>query len=296
MLGNPPQDGPPMRTRILPHPTVFALLLAGCGAAAPAPRLAEGPQVAEVVTTDYAFTMPDTLAAGWTSFRMRNEGADIHHVTLVRLEEGKSLEDLLAALGPGEAFPAWATFVGGPNVAMGSVSDVTLELMPGTYAALCVIPAADGQPHLAKGMMKTLTVVPSEVTYPPPVETVTLTLKDYGYEWSAPPASGRQVVRVLNVANQPHEAVLARLEAGRTAEEMGAFIQAYADLGHGGAAPAGPPPGMFVGGIAAMAPGQVNYLTLDLATGEYAQLCVVPDHQDGRPHTAHGMVAALTIP
>lgn len=286
-----------MRIRLtFPLPALATLLLA-CAGGTPAPTVADGPQVVQVVTTEYAFTMPDTLSAGWTSFQMRNEGADVHHMTFVRLEEGKSLQDLLAALGEGGPFPAWASFVGGPNVAMGAAaSHVTLELLPGTYAILCVIPAPDGQPHVAKGMMKTLTVVPSEVTYPPPTETVTLTLKDYGYEWSVPPSSGRQVIRVENTAQQPHEVVLGRLDAGRAAEEMGAFIQTLAEMAHGGAAPAGPPPGSFVGGIAAMAPGKVNYITIDLEPGEYAQLCVVPDHQDGRPHTAHGMVAALTIP
>jgi hypothetical protein len=57
----------------------------------------------------------------------------------------------------------------------------------------------------------------------------------------------------------------------------------------------GPPPGMPYSGIAFMAPGQVNYITLDVQPGEYAELCVVPDAKDGKPHVAHGMVAQITV-
>jgi hypothetical protein len=256
-------------------------------AAAPA-----APNVVSVTATEFAYTMADTLPAGWTSFQMTNAGQELHHMTLVRLEEGKTLDDLMQAMGtPGPA-PAWAVFLGGPNAVVGPmVSDVTLDLAPGNYAVLCVIPSPnDGKPHVMKGMSKAFTVVPSDVVRAAPVEDLTLTLSDYAFTWSAPVTPGRHVVKVVNTATQDHELILAQLAPGKSVGDMVKFI---ADMEKG--AVSGPPPGMPWGGIANMAPGHVNYITLDLPAGEYGEICVAPDAKDGKPHAAHGMVAQLSV-
>jgi uncharacterized cupredoxin-like copper-binding protein len=46
--------------------------------------------VVTVETGDYAFRLPDTLAAGWTEFRMRNTGAQRHEISFARLKAGST--------------------------------------------------------------------------------------------------------------------------------------------------------------------------------------------------------------
>jgi len=130
---------------------------------ASAVRPARGVRATAVVTVlakDFSFEMPDTLVAGWTTFRLRNDGTQPHHLILYRLDEGKTQADVMAALGRQTAYPAWMHAAGGPNTSPHgtySVSEVHLE--PGTYIAFCRELTLDGTPHFAKGMLKALTVL-----------------------------------------------------------------------------------------------------------------------------------------
>src|SRR6478735_6265619 len=72
-----------------------------------APAVPLGARVVSVVTHEFAFTLPDSLPAGLTMFRLRNEGQEPHHFMLYRLAPGKSLGDVLVALTAGGAHPAW---------------------------------------------------------------------------------------------------------------------------------------------------------------------------------------------
>lgn len=252
----------------------------------PAPADTARPAVVEYVATDFAFTGPDTVAAGATTFRLVNKGPDMHHLYLVRLEDGKTLADLVAAMQANPHHPpAFMRDMGGPNVpAPGGATEVTVELAPGNYVLLCVIPGPDGVPHVAKGMMKPLTVVPGEPGAPMPAADVELTLVDYGYEFSKPLVAGRQRVLVRTAAEQSHEVVFLRLNEGRTAKDVFAWIEQ-----------GGEPPAVPVGGISPMAKGVTNFLELDLEPGAYLLVCFVPDHKDGKAHIAHGMVQTIEV-
>ena len=63
----------------------------------PAPR-AGGPNVVTITATDYAFGVPDTIPAGLTTFRLANQGKELHHASLVRLGQGKTVADFQAGL------------------------------------------------------------------------------------------------------------------------------------------------------------------------------------------------------
>lgn len=149
------------------RPTAAALLLlaAACaGERKPAEPASQPPAEPPVVTftaTDFAFQGPDTIAPGFTTIRMVNEGPQEHHLILVRLDEGRTLDSLMAAFqaNPG-ADPAWATVRGGANsILPGGQSGGTFDLPAGRYALLCFIPdPADGAPHLVKGMARELIV------------------------------------------------------------------------------------------------------------------------------------------
>jgi hypothetical protein len=242
-----------------------------------------------VRTRDFVFLdLPDTIPSGATNIRLVNDGPDLHHVWLVRLEEGKTVADLMQAMKAGHgALPAWAVDVGGPNTPIpGETSGATLDLEPGEYAVICVIPANDGVPHVMKGMIRGLTVVANPTPAPLPRADVVLTLKDYTFEFDRPVRRGVQTIRVENAAQQSHEVVLIQLQPGRNVTD----VLAWFDGGQ-----QGPPPGKPIGGTTGFAQGEVNVITHDFAPGNYGMICFVPDAKDGKPHVAHGMIKEFTV-
>lgn len=252
-------------------------------------RVAAAPQEVMVRTRDYMFEAPDTISSGPTTFRLINEGPDFHHVWLVRLESGKTLGDLVSLLTGGEeAMPDWAVDFGGPNTpgAPGESTAATVDLKPGDYAMICVIPAPDGQLHIMKGMFRPLVVVPGDgPTAAMPAADLVMTLDDYSFQVDRPITPGQHTIRVENVATQAHEVVIVRLRPGRTAGDFLKWVMTRE----------GEAPGKPVGGVTGLAPGVENVIAIDFQPGEYALLCFVPDAGDGQPHVAHGMVKQFRI-
>ena len=63
---------------------------------------------------DHTFEAPDTISSGPMTIRLVNEGPDLHHVWLVRLESGRTVGDLVSLPVRGEkAMPDWAVDIGG---------------------------------------------------------------------------------------------------------------------------------------------------------------------------------------
>lgn len=119
------------------------------------------PNVITVTASDFAFDMPQSMPAGLTTFELRNHGKLQHHLSIARLDSGKTAADGLAALikaGRGVR-PAWMHSVGGPNAPMpGGSANTTLLLEPGEYFAYCEIPGPDPARHYVKGMVKGFSV------------------------------------------------------------------------------------------------------------------------------------------
>jgi uncharacterized cupredoxin-like copper-binding protein len=249
---------------------------------------AAAPNLVTVTATEYAFAAPASIPAGLTTVRVVSQGAEFHHVQLVRLDPGHTVDELMqhAATQQHGPMPAWAHFVGGPNAPApgGGQAEATMVLEAGTYAILCVIPK-DGVPHMMKGMVKPLTVTPavSEARMGP--ADVQVTLRDYSFEIAPELTAGRHTLRVQNAAAQPHELILMKLAPGKTAQDLLAWLQTEQ----------GAPPAMPMGGATLLSTGEINHVTLDVEPGEYALLCFVPDAKDGAPHIAHGMVRQITV-
>jgi hypothetical protein len=248
--------------------------------------------VVTVTATDYAFQAPDTIAAGRTTFHLVNKGPDFHHLWLIKLEQGKTLKDLTEATKTPGPLPKWAVDVGGPNSPMpGGENWATLDLEAGKYVMVCVIPAMkDGQPHFMKGMVKEVAVVARRGVEQAgktvaPATDVTMTLDDYDFRVSSPITAATKTIRMKNVAEQPHEAVIIKLNPGTTAQ---AFLEAMEK-------PQGPPPGALIGGITGIAKGRTVDIQTSFTPGDYALICFVPDAKDGKPHLAHGMVKQFSV-
>lgn len=268
---------------------VLASLLAACAMDKPqAGAAGAAPQEVVVRARDFQFfEAPDTIASGLTTFRLINEGPDFHHVYLVRLEAGHTVKDLLDHLVAGGQPPAWAVDVGGPNSPMpGEEAAATVDLEPGDYAMICVIPARDGQPHVMKGMVRPLTVVAGGgAPAAAPEADIVMTLDDYSFEIRPAITPGKHTIRIENVAAQSHEVAIVKLEPGKTGEDFLRFLEK----------PEGMPPGKVIGGVTALARGRASLVTLDFTPGDYLLVCFLPDSKDGRPHVVHGMVEQIRV-
>src|SRR2546423_14539800 len=62
------------------------------------------PNVVHVAGEDFKFDAPDIIPAGLTEFKFLNKGPALHHLALVKLHGGKTIDDLRAGLSkPGPA-------------------------------------------------------------------------------------------------------------------------------------------------------------------------------------------------
>jgi hypothetical protein len=240
-----------------------------------------------VTAAEFAFRAVDTIPAGLTRVLFLNKGRERHHLQLVRLEEGHTIQDLLDQMSKGNLTPSWVTFVGGPSVPPpGGASEVTVRLAPGQYAMLCFISSKDHVPHLMKGMLRPLTVTPSQASSRgEPHADVRMVLDDYSFTFAPALRAGRRTIRVENAAAQPHEVFIVRPASGKTVEDMRRWVER----------PEGPPPIEPVGGAMALTRGAVNFLTAEFAPGDYSLVCYVPDAKDGKPHLAHGMIRFIRV-
>src|SRR5688572_15229743 len=184
-------------------------------------------QQIEVHTKDYAFDMPASFKAGLTQVTLVNDGKEPHHLWIFKLEQGKKLADVFEALKAGPTnFPKWAVNVGGPNSPVpGGKSIAIMDLEPGHYAVICVIPALDGQPHVMKGMAKEFDVTGPRTQAVMPKVDIESTLADYDFTFSKPLSVGRNTIRFTNRASQVHEAFIAKLAPGKRAADLLAWMQ-----------------------------------------------------------------------
>jgi uncharacterized cupredoxin-like copper-binding protein len=274
--------------------------LAGCKSDRPAtdtqassPATADapssGPATVTVTANDFSFDAPGQVPAGAVTMRLVNNGKELHHAQMIRIEDGKTMEDIAKALkNPGPP-PSWVKWVGGPNAVLpGKETHATSVLTPGLYAYLCFIPSGDKVIHAAKGMVLPFEVMPASSTSAAelPVTDATITLVDYDFQLSQPLTAGKRTILVLNDGPQPHEVALLKLAPGKTVADFVAW-----DAG----GMKGPPPAEPIGGVVALDKGARASFTADLSPGEYGLLCFVPDAKDGRPHLAHGMIKTIKV-
>jgi uncharacterized cupredoxin-like copper-binding protein len=240
-----------------------------------------------VTARDFAFDAPATIPAGVTTIHLVNQGKEIHHVQVLKFEQGKTLSDFMAVLKGGGPPPAWAIEVGGPNApAPSAEANATLTLDAGDYAFVCLVDTPDHVPHIMKGMARSFTVNPATgVIAAEPTPDATVILSDYSFTLSKPLTAGTHTIKIENTGAQPHEIEIVRLDSGKTVDDVLKWAATYK----------GAPPATPVGGMSGIAPGRHGFFTVDLPAGEYGLICFYPDMKDGKPHFMHGMKQQFKI-
>jgi uncharacterized cupredoxin-like copper-binding protein len=258
---------------------------------------------ATINADDFTFDMPSELDAGYVAFTLINNGEEDHHAQLLRLNDGVTSDDFIAALETDSeaAIFELATLAGGPGLtAPGKESTAIVPLEAGNYVALCLVPSHDGVPHAAKGMIQPFTVT-GEVTGEEPVADVTATMRDFGFVAPTEVEAGHQQWQVVNEGPQPHELIVRRLDDGVTYDQIVSQSRAVAPATpapeNGEGTSQAPITSMTtaVGGVQAVAPGDSAWLSIDLEPGTYVIICHVPDPATGKEHADLGMIQELTV-
>lgn len=114
----------------------------------------------EVRMVDFAYTMPSSIPAGRTTWKVINDGPQPHEMIVLELADGADFGSLMQHLSEqGEQGMPAKPVGGAQGLSAGLASYLDWELGPGEYVAICFIPDPDtGLPHLALGMAAPFTV------------------------------------------------------------------------------------------------------------------------------------------
>ncbi len=275
---------------------MLALAVSSSGAQAPKPmanRVAaaqpQSPGTITIVAYNHFYEAPNPIAAGVVTFRFVNRGPDLHQMWIVKIDEGYAFSDFMTALKPGRPMPAWLRGLGGPeSPEAGDEVSVTLKLEPGRYALACFIPTADGGSHLAKGMFLPLTVTeakgPARLA---PKSDGSIFLRDNGVEVNGAGSAGKHIMRVENSGAQARGARIGRLLDGKTMDDVIAWLNAGGD--HATA------PVKLLGGVTPLATGEINWVSLTLAKGDYVVMPMAFGIGTGYPVYVSAMAKKFSV-
>lgn len=288
---------------------VFAALAAACDTADQRSRedvAATAPHLVSVTATEYVVTAPDSVTAGWSTFRMANQGNEVHYGHIVQLEPGRTIPEMVDAYA--EAIrtsgprPRWVRRFGGPGgTAPGGSSSVIQYLEAGHYVWICPVEDTAGHPHFAKGEFQPFVVHAARADVAKQAEApeadVVVRLTDYSFAIDRPFTPGRHMIRVENAGVQPHDLVLMKLVPGKTVEDVRTWLNP--ERPRRSDVPADPPPpldslGTLQGGVAAIGSGIASFFEADLTPGEYVLICMTTA-PDGRSHIEHGMIQQISV-
>lgn len=290
------------------------------GERAPANSQDQQPGLVEVVARGLTLEAPDEIAAGWTTFRFRNESPMTHFVVVERVPEGQGIAsqqtevapvfqegmDLLAAGDADGAMakfgelPAWfgeIVFFGGPGLtAPGLTSEATVLLEPGTYLLECYV-KTNGVFHSYNpdptvfGMVHEFRVTPDATAATEPTPTVRLSVSSStGIEMTGSPGAGQNMVAVHFTDQTVHENFVGHdVHLFRVPDGLDlAQVERWMDWTR----PDGlqtPAPVEFLGGLNEMPAGSTGYFAVTLTPGTYAWVSEVPGS------AAKGMLRTFTV-
>lgn len=278
----------------------FALVLAACGGKTTPvqPRLTN---TLTITGTEYRFDLDKTsISEGTAQVTFKNTGTEFHMVGWGRLKAGTTFQKFQetiqknqdAAFGLIEEEDNGAPGLLSP----GQQSTITTNLLKaGSYALICFIPAPDKTPHVAKGMLGNVEVTAAGTPAPSPFAVKAdgeVTMTDYSFG-ALPDAlkKGKGTIRFGNAGKEAHEAVIARLEPGKTFADADKY---FTEFFEGPKPPTGPPPASLVAGFFAIPAGGEIWLAVDLPPGNYAIVCG-EQTEDGKDHDDLGMKTEFTV-
>ena len=244
-------------------------------------------------------TGPETISLnGFQNLTFINRSDSELDVTVTKLHDNATLDELAAAdkalnasfSGEGNAGEAMGTYIGladvigGVHPSPGTTQSAYLRLKPGSYV---IIAATGGGGDPYKADYHEVTVTEGESAEAPAAD-FTLHMMDFHFDFPETMKAGEQLWEVGNTGSQPHFALIFKLNEGKTAEDVLAWMMDNN---------AGEPPVSFDGGaiIQGVTAGQTFYTPVNLSPGTYAAVCPLPNLASGAPHFVDGMVDTFTV-
>ncbi len=114
----------------------------------------------EIHMKDFAYTLPASIQAGPTIWKVVNDGPQPHEMTVVKLDDGVSVDDFVTYVTQNGPADIPGTSLGGvQGLQEGLASYLSYDLEPGEYVVLCDVPDSNtGMPHFMLGMVAGFTV------------------------------------------------------------------------------------------------------------------------------------------
>lgn len=205
-------------------------------------RVSPPPPVVTFTAHECAFTGPDSIESGPTTFRLVSAGHEQHFLGLVRIVSPHTFADYRRVLTL-DSPPTWVIAAGGVGtIQPGGVAMTTLDLEPGLYAMLCDMEDAHGTLHMMEGMLRPLTVLSRGNGALMPRSDVEIDLTEFAFAAPAELQAGVRVVGVRNVGSQPHMALVWRLLPGNSASAVIRWMDTPSDRSQPVALVGGVPP------------------------------------------------------
>lgn len=271
-------------------------------------------------TENMDIIMPDTLDAGWTTFRYTNDSDMVHLILFDKLPvvNGRqiTIEDMDREVGPVfqnamnlinqgkqeegfaefQKFPQWmgdVEYIGGIGlISPGETAETTLKLIPGHYVFECYVKTG-GQFHNVMGMATEVVVTEEDSNANPPEADARVVLSgNRGIEIDGNIKAGPQIVEVTFEDQKTHENMvghdlhLAKLESNTNMQELETWMDWVDPKG----LETSTVPVRFLGGIQEMPAGNKAYVKLDLEPGRYAFISEVPNASQ------KNMLKVFTVP
>ncbi len=240
-----------------------------------------------------AIDAPETIEAGVVSITLKNSGKGLHDAQIVRVEGGRSADEVISNTvdsEEGAPIPAWIAGGGGVGtVAPGQSRTVTQVLEPGTYYALDSESAEGSEkPNARKGGVAKFEVT-GESGGELPATDATVTAEDYSFTATGvKPGSNRLTFE--NTGKELHHLLALPINEGATFADVEKYLQSDEE-------PDGPPPVDFENnvGTAVIDGGEAQVTELAFKKGKYAMVCFINDRKGGPPHVAMGMISELDV-
>lgn len=237
-----------------------------------------------LVGTNDALTFPDTVSAGINKITVRNDSDTLMHVFTMRIPDGLTDDDAIAALSA-EQTPDWfgTTFFAGnpdePESGGGELSGYVFYL-PGRYMAVN---------PFSNGIVTAFDVTGDAWGRPAPVADIEIGLVDMALVgFDAPIPAGTHLWRLTNHGTMWHDMTTLKAPDGSTVDDL---FAAFENTPEDQVFPDGY---TTTGGVGATSPGVSTWVELNLEPGTHIAACFLPG-DDGMPHAFHGMITAFEV-
>ena len=253
-----------------------------------------------ITARDFAFDMPAEVSSGWVSLTLTNAGEINHHGIVMRLLDGVTVEEALAAMDDPNAnqedFTDLMFFL--PDTGPGLSNQATVEMAPGHWVIFSVSmdSAASGAseeavPDFLLGSIQEFDVITSDAPAAAPEGDMVLAIGADEFELPVEIAAGKQTIQIVNESGQENGyAFILKMEGDTTMDDVLAMFDALfsgqeMDM-------AALPSFVPVGGLMSHNLGDRFYTTVDLTPGNYTVISSI----DSSEFPYSGLSKNFTVP